>query len=321
MQPGGILKVMKVFIFDPLWPKLVDEKLEEKLSSVGAETIIITEVKPLAETTELFEGNEARILCLNPDYVDWKLTNADYEKIPNLSAILTASTGFEWIEQDSANERGIPIVNIKNFSTDAVAEWAVLMMFSLARQLPRLIKDDFPLDYDKDYMKYRGVNLEGKTAGIVGLGHIGSAIARRCKGLGMNVVYYSRSSQSSEYQQLSLAELFSQSDIIFPTMAKNDQTLQLIPTEMLESMKPSAIVVDIAHGLIDHDKIVEMVRTSTLFGYGFEAKTGEFSQYEGNIWSVPAYAWATKESMYNSEVELVENIAAAVHGKFPNRVN
>jgi len=67
------------------------------------------------------------------------------------------------------------------------------MLFNVARQTPRLIKDGFPLDFDKDFMKYRGVELQGKTAAIVGLGNIGNSIAQRCEGLGMNVVYWSKS--------------------------------------------------------------------------------------------------------------------------------
>ena len=73
---------MKAFIFDPLWHKLVDKKMEEKLQNTGIETIVISTVKPLSETKELFTGTEERLLCLNPDYVGWKLANEDYKNIP-----------------------------------------------------------------------------------------------------------------------------------------------------------------------------------------------------------------------------------------------
>lgn len=160
---------MKAFIFDPLWDELITDDLAVKLKSAGIDYSVTKEIAPLSDCKALFEGNEDRLLCLNPDYVSWKLTSEDYKDIPNLKGILTASTGFEWIEQDAANKSDVPICNIVNFSTQAVAEWALLMMFNLARQTPKLIKDDFPLDYDKDFMKYRGVQLKGKTAGIIGL--------------------------------------------------------------------------------------------------------------------------------------------------------
>jgi phosphoglycerate dehydrogenase-like enzyme len=167
-------------------------------------------------------------------------------------------------------------------------------------QTPRLIKDNYPLDFDKDFMKYRGVQLKGKTAGIIGLGHIGSAIAEACKGLGMDVVYWSRSSTND---------------------AKNPETLALISDDRIKQMKKSAILVDIAHGLFNQEKILDMVAKGNLFGYGFEGKPHEFTKFEGNVWAAPAYAWTTFESMHNSVVLWVENMVDAAKNEFPTRVN
>lgn len=287
----------------------------------GLEPIVTKEIAPLSENKALFEGTEERLLCLNPDYVSWKLTNEDYLNIPNLKGILVASTGFEWVEQDSANKMNIPICQIVNFSTQAVAEWAVMMLHNLARQTPKLIKDGFPLDYDKDFMKYRGIQLKGKTAGIIGLGNIGSAIAEACKGLGMNVIYWSRSSTNSDYDKVSLEDLLSTADFVFPTAAKNPETLSLITDEHIKSMKSSAILVDIAHGLFNQEIILAMVANGKLFGYGFEGKPTEFSRYTGNVWAAPSYAWATYESMHNSVVLWIDNMISAASGDFPTRVN
>lgn len=312
---------MHAFIFDPLWEELIDDELLQKLEQSGVSYTVIGKVAPLHECRELFEGNEDRILCLNPDYVEWKLSSDDYKDIPGLKSILTASTGFEWIDQSVANERNIPICNIKNFSTQAVAEWAVMIMLNLARQTPRLIKDGFPLDYDKDFMKYRGQQLWGKKVGIIGLGNIGNAIAERCKGLGMEVVYWSRSSENANYAKVSLVELMSTADVIFPTLAKNEETSKLLTDEHLASVKNSSILVDIAHTFFNETKIAKMLEDGLLFGYGFEAKPKEFNSFKGNVWAAPAYAWTTYDSMYNSEVLQVENIILATKNEFPNRVN
>lgn len=312
---------MKAFIFDPLWDDLVADDLLEKIRSSGLEIVVKRDIAPLSECKELFEGDEERILCLNPDYVSWNLPSEDYEDIPNLKAILIASTGFEWVEQDAANERNIPICQIVNFSTQAVAEWAIMMMFNLARQTPRLIKDNYPLDFGDDFMKYRGVQLKGKTAGIIGLGHIGSAIAEACKGLGMNVAYWSRSSTNDAYEKVSLEQLMSNADVIFPTTAKNPETLSLITDDHLNTMKKTAILVDIAHGLFSQEKILDMVANGDLFGYGFEGKPKEFVQFEGNVWAAPAFAWTTFESMHNSVVLWTDNMVSATKNEFPNRVN
>lgn len=312
---------MKVFIFDPLWDELITNELLGNLKTAGIEPIVTKEIAPLSDCAALFEGNDERILCLNPDYVGWKLASDDYKNIPNLKAILGAATSFSWIDTTYADSKQIPVCNIRNFSTEAVAEWAVTMMFNVARQTPRLIKDGFPLDFDKDFMKYRGVELHDKTVGIIGLGNIGSAIAKRCTGLGMNVTYWSKSPKENDYRHKELAELFASSDVIFPTMALNDETKNLITPELLSSMKPSAMFISVVHELFDEQFILKMVKDGKLFGFGYEASPATFAKHEGNVWAAPAYAWVTDGSMANSMTKWVENMVDATNGKFPNKVN
>lgn len=312
---------MKAFIFDPLWDDLITDELKRKLTRSDLELVITKEIAPLAQNAALFEGEEERILCINPDYVGWKLSSDDYKGIPNLKAILGAATSFSWVDMAYANEHGIPVCNIRNFSTEAVAEWAITMMFNVARQVPRLIKDDFPLDFDKDFMKYRGIELKGKTAGVVGFGHIGSAIAERAAGLGMNVMYWSKSAKENNYQYKELSELFATADVIFPTMALNEETKNLITSELLASMKPSAMFISVVHEMFNEQTILDMVKDGKLFGFAFEGKPGEFGKYEGNVWAAPAYAWCTDGSMHNSMTKWVENMVNAVHNHFPNKVN
>ena len=234
---------MKAFIFDPLWDELITSELLEKLKKTNIETVVINEVAPLSECKQLFEGHDERLLCLNPDYVGWKLVAEDYKNVPNLKVILGAATSFSWIDTSYADKNNIPICNIRGFSTQAVAEWAVMMMLNVARQTPMIIKDDFPLDFDKDFMKYRGVELHGKRAGIIGLGNIGNEIAKRCSGLGMEVVYWSRSPKTNDYEHVELAELMKSSDVVFPALALNDETKDLLTDELIGSMKKSAILV------------------------------------------------------------------------------
>ena len=312
---------MKAFIFDPLWDELITDDLLGELKAGGLELIVTKEVAPLSDCAALFEGDDERILCLNPDYVGWKLSADDYKNIPSLKAILGAATSFSWVDTSYADSNQIPVCNIRNFSTEAVAEWAITMLFSVARQTPRLIKDGFPLDFDKDFMKYRGVELQGKTIGIIGLGNIGSAIAKRCAGLGMNVTYWSKSPKESNYQHKELAELFASSDVIFPTMALNDETKNLITPELLGSMKSTAMFISVVHELFDEQLILRMVKDGKLFGFGYEASPTMFNKHEGNVWAAPAYAWVTDGSMANSMTKWVENMVAATNNQFPNKVN
>jgi lactate dehydrogenase-like 2-hydroxyacid dehydrogenase len=312
---------MKAFIFDPLWTKFATPELLKQLTNADIEIFPTEQIAPLSACSALFQGNEPRILAINPDYVGWKIKSDDYKNIPNLKAILGAATSFSWIDRTHADAHNIPVCNIRNFSTEAVAEWAITMMWNLARQVPRLIKDGFPLDFDKDFMKYRGIELQGKTVGIIGLGNIGNAIAQRCAGLGMNVLYWSKSEKNVNYSYSDLQKLFARSDVIFPTLSDNPETRSLISTQLLESMKPTALLISVVHGLFDEALVLDMVKKQKLFGYGFEAKPASFSSYEGNVWAAPAYAWVTEGSMNNSMHKWIDNMVKAAQGSFPTRVN
>lgn len=311
---------MKAFIFDPLWDELVTDDLLSQLKANDVEPIVTKSIAPLSDCKALFEGDDERLLCVNPDYVGWKLTSDDYKDIPSLKAILGAATSFSWIDTKYADDNGIAVANVRNFSTQAVAEWAVAMMFNVARQVPRLIKDGFPLDFDKDFMKYRGLELHGKTAGIIGLGHNGTAIAERLKGLGLNVVYWSKNNRSDSYDYVELDVLFGKADVVFPTFAHNDEADVLITDELLKMLKPSATIIDIIE-LKNKDKIAALVKDGKIFGYGFEADPNSFGKYEGNVWAAPAYAWVTDGSMNNVITKWVENMVDAANGKYPNKVN
>lgn len=113
----------------------------------------------------------------------------------------------------------------------------------------------------------------------------------------------------------------SSADVIFPAAAKNPETSALITDDHIQSMKKPAILVDIAHGLFNQKKILDMIAKGDLFGYGFEGKPSEFTKFAGNVWAAPAYAWTTYESMHNSVVLWTDNMVRATKNEFPTRVN
>ena len=86
-------------------------------------------------------------------------------------------------------------------------------------------------------------------------------------------------------------------------------------------MKSTAIFISVVHKLFDEQIVLDLVKSGKLFGFGFEAKPGEFGIYEGNVWAAPAYAWVTDGSMNNSMIKWVENMVNATQNNFPNRIN
>lgn len=89
---------MKAFIFEPLWEELITPELVADLETAGIDYEVIKEAAPIASYSPLFEGDEERLLYLNPDYVNWKLNVDDYKDIPNLKGIFGAATSFSWID-------------------------------------------------------------------------------------------------------------------------------------------------------------------------------------------------------------------------------
>lgn len=233
---------MKIFLLSPNAETLFTAGQLERLKRAG-ELIVQKDPVLFDRVAGLTTGKENKILAIDPDFCDWKLPGAVIDKIPNLRAVVLQTTSFSWIDSDYIGKKSIPVVNLRGFSSIAVAEWATMTAFCLARRIPLVAKDG----WKQDYVKHRGVELRGKTAGIVGLGNIGMAIAENCQGLGMRVRYWSKNSMDERFKKVSLKTLIKTSDVIFPAVAQNEETKGLITDAMLKSMKKTAIFVSIVH--------------------------------------------------------------------------
>lgn len=227
------------------------------------------------------------------------------------------TTSFSWVDSEHVGKKGVPVVNLRGFSSIAVAEWATMMAMNVARGVPVVSQDS----WKQDYVKHQGIELRGKTAGVVGLGNIGTAIAENCKGLGMKVQYWSKNSKDDRFKKVSLDSLLKTSDVIFPAVAQNDETKGLIKDKMLKSMKKSAIFISIVHHVYNHELLLSLAKENKIFGYAFETSKPEFGKYKGNVWAGPELAWCTEDSMRKNAEQWVETIIKASKGKYPRRIN
>jgi phosphoglycerate dehydrogenase-like enzyme len=306
---------MKIFILSPNIKTLFDKKQLSALKKSG-DVVFQDKIVPFDKVKDLFEGDEDRVLAIDPDFCDWKVPNEIIKKIPNLKVVVLQTTSFSWIDVDFAKKLKIPVVNLRGFSSIAVAEWATMMAMNVARRMPIVIKDKWILDY----AKHQGIELRGKTAGVIGLGNIGTAIAENLQGLGMNVQYWSKKSKDKRFKSVSLANLMKTSDLIMPAVAQNDETKGLITDTMLRSMKKSAIFVSIVHHVYNHDLLLKLAKKGDIYGYGYEGKP-EMLKHKGNVWAGPELAWCTEDSMRKNAERWVEAIITASKGKYPTKVN
>ena len=306
---------MKVIILTPNREGVFTKELEDKLAS-AAQIVYVTEPQDLAGITDLYDDEE-KILALDPDFIGWKFTKENIDAIKNLKAICLQTTSFGWIDTPHAASLGIPVTNLKGFSTEAVAEFSMTMTLGVARKLAIVIKDGFK----QDFVKHQGTELKGKKVGVVGLGSIGTRYAEICAGMGMEVMYWSKNSKDDRFEYLELENLFSTCDVIFPSLADNDETKKLITNDLLSKMKSNAIFVSIAHKLYDHAHLLDMAQSGKIFGYGFEEENGTPTKYEGNVLALPAIAWATDGSMTKNGELWTESILEALKASYPTKIN
>lgn len=295
---------------------LISEEFKKKFAEISSNVTYLTTPQKLSEVKEL-QGDDEKFVVIDPDFVEWKVTNEDLESVKNLRAVFVSSTSFGWVAQDYLNKYGIPLSNVKDWCTQAVAEWAIMMAFNLARKVPLIIKDNYVLDYSK----YQGMDLKGKTVGIIGMGNIGKAIAERAEGLGMKVIYWSKNTKNDKYTFVELEQLFKEADVVFPTMADNAESKKVITDDLLKSMNRTAIFASIVHKYYNHDLVLQLVKEGKLYGYGFEDSTVKMNDFEENVWVAPEYAWCTLNSSENNDTKLLENIQEALKGNFPSKVN
>jgi lactate dehydrogenase-like 2-hydroxyacid dehydrogenase len=273
---------MKLYIFTPNKDALFTPQLEQKLSEVF-EVIFYTNPSPLKVHGEFIADESEKIVALDPDYFNWSFTKEDIDLLKNTKALCLATTSFSWVDTGYAKEKGIPVTNLRGFSTEAVAEFALLMTLSVARKMPLVVKDG----YKQDFVKHQGIELKGRTAAVIGLGRIGNRIAELMEGVGMKVVYWARSDKNPKYERMELADIFKKADVILPAVAQNEETASLISNEMQKSMKSDAMFVSIIHKIYNHDLMLELAKEGRIYGYGFLGDNESPLSYEGNVLAYP----------------------------------
>ena len=249
--------------------KNYDEEFFEKLlPSFPGITIKFTEANIHEETASLAKGYEAICAFVNAD-----LGTEIIEELHNqgVKLILMRCAGYNNVDLETAHKYGIKVLRVPGYSPEAVAEHAMALALTANRHT------------HKAYIKCRennfalsglmGVNFYGKTAGIIGTGKIGQAMARICRGFGMKVIAYDLVPNPNldcvEY--VSLDELLAQSDLISLHCPLTKETRHLINAETIQKMKDGVILVNTSRGgLIRTDDLIAGIREHKFFAVGLD---------------------------------------------------
>lgn len=187
----------------------------------------------------------------------------------NLKLIIRGGVGLDNIDVKYAEQNGIKVRNTPNASSSSVAEIILAHMFSLARFLNQsniTMKDG--LWKKKDYV---GVELEGKTLGIIGMGRIGSELAKKCISLGMKIIYFDLmdiKNIDNNYRKVEFDELLRESDFISINISG---TKSIIGSEELKKVKKGVFIINTSRGkALDEDAIITSLNDGTLGGVGLD---------------------------------------------------
>ena len=178
-----------------------------------------------------------------------------FDNCQNLEIISQSAAGFENIDTQTASSRGIPICNVGDATAEATADIAFALMIATGRKMLYHHKNIFQGTWSKlGRQSDLGLEFKNKTLGIVGLGHIGSAMAQRCKGAyNMNILYHNRSrnkhaEKALGAQWVELDELLKQSDVVSAHCSLNASTRGLFNLDSFRKMKPSALFINTSRG-------------------------------------------------------------------------
>ena len=270
------------------------------------------------------------LVCLLTDTVDRSLL----ERMGRLEFVASVSVGVDHIDVPALTERGIPVGNTPGVLVDATADLALALLLAAARRVAegdRFIREGrWRADnrWAPDF--FLGKDLNGATLGIVGLGAIGQAVARRAVAFGLRVVGWTPSGREVPgVQPLSLAELLAQSDFVSVHLALTDTTRDLLDANKIAAMKRGAVLVNTARGgIVNEDALARALDDGHLFAAGLDVferepvPLGSALLSHPRVVLVPHVGSATARTRLNMVELAVANALAALQGRpMPHCVN
>ncbi len=289
----------------------------EPISSLGDFTSFRTSTRNEA----LSRVSDAEVIIVNKVLADKELIDA----APMLKLICVAATGVNNVDLDYAASKGIPVRNAVGYSTDSVVQTTFMAMLSLVgkcRYFDDFVKSgeysrsEIFTDVSKMFFE-----LSGKRLGIIGMGNIGSRVAKIGEAFGMKVSYFSTSGTShcKEYPSLPLDELLSTSDIVSIHAPYNERTAGLIGKAELSKMKPTAYILNMGRGgIIDEAALAAAIDAGKIAGAGVDVFTREPLPADNPLLQVrrkdallltPHIAWASIEARERLVAQIAANIA------------
>jgi D-3-phosphoglycerate dehydrogenase len=261
-------------------------------------------------------------------------TKMDAEAVaaaPNLKVIARAGVGLDNVDIPAATAAGVLVVNAPTSNIVSAAELAVSLLLAVARNV---VPANLALKNGLwKRSQFGGVELQGKTVGIIGMGKIGMLVAQRLAGFDMNFIAYdpyvkTTPSGGPEIKMVSLDELLTESDFVTIHIPKTAETQGLIDSAALAKMKPTAFIINAARGgVLDEIALFDALTAGTIAGAGLDVYATEPCTDSplyalDNVVATPHLGASTEEAQEKAGIAVAESVVAAFAGnEVPGAVN
>jgi len=259
-----------------------------------------------------------------------KVTREIMASSPRLKAVGVHGIGCDHVDLEAARELGKVVLNTPTALTETVAEMAMALMLSMTRRVVSADKAVRAGEWSRKYGDLRGVEVMGKTVGLIGLGKIGTATARRLKPFGVELVYYSRTRKEDVEEELgmewaSLGELLRRSDIVSIHVPHNPETFHMLSSAEFEMMKDGVYIVNSARGkIIDQEVLVEALKSGKVAGAAldvFEVEPlpqGDPLASMDNVILAPHLGASSQEAMWRMATQVADGVFKVLKGEKPD---
>lgn len=271
------------------------------------------------EATLAEAGPRCRAMFCNGHF---HLDQAFLDKVPNLEMVAVTSAGYETLDLDALKARGVKLTNTSDALVDDVADMAILLMLAARRQL---VDGDAYVrsgDWGQMGMFPLTTSTAGKKVGVVGLGNIGRAIAKRCEAFGLEIGYSGRTKKDVEYTFFdNPKDLAEWSDILIAATSGGSGTSHLISADVLRALGETGSFVNISRGtVVDEEALIVALENGTIASAGLDVFMDEptpdtrFAKLP-NVVLYPHHASGTNETRAAMHQLAVDNLAAFFAGK------
>ncbi|MDI9569797.1 MAG: D-glycerate dehydrogenase [Pseudomonadota bacterium] len=271
-------------------------------------------------------ADKAGLLSMITDRVDEEL----FEQAPRLSVVANMAVGYNNIDVTGATRRGILVCNTPGVLTETTADLAFSLVLATAR---RIVEGDRMVRSGRFKFwapfHFLGREVTGKTLGIVGMGRIGQAVARRARGFDMPVLYHSRSRCRRSLERklgatfLPLPSLLREADFVTLHVPLSEETTHLIAREELALMKPTAFLINTSRGpVVDEQALLDALREGVIAGAGLDVYEREPAVTAGlekidRVVLLPHVGSATLETRTRMAWMAAENLRMGLRGERP----